>query len=200
MEMEDLKSGWKILNERLSQSEKLNRMIIQEMIHKKTISAYRKLFYTDHISNLLTILFIILLLGNAFSAKPIMKMQTFIFLEIFMTLALVVQLFAFSFFARFSLESAQLIESAKIIVKYQWWINKQKKYTPLVATIYMIVVFLLENPPISILETVIRIIVGIILLCAILWGFYYFYGNNLHDIKQGLKELEELEDDKLEDA
>lgn len=198
--MEDLKSGWKILNERLSQSEKLNRMIIQEMIHKKTISAYRKLFYTDLISNLLTILFIILLLGNAFSAKPIMKMQTFIFLEIFMTLALVVQLFAFSFFARFSLESAQLIESAKIIVKYQWWINKQKKYTPLVATIYMIVVFLLENPPISILETVIRIIVGIILLCAILWGFYYFYGNNLHDIKQGLKELEELEDDKLEDA
>ena len=43
MELEELKAGWNVLNERLAQNEILNKRIIKEMIINRTQSAYERL-------------------------------------------------------------------------------------------------------------------------------------------------------------
>ncbi|MDR3235720.1 MAG: hypothetical protein LBT48_03210 [Prevotellaceae bacterium] len=44
MELEELKTNWLVLNERLAKNEILNKRIIKEMITKRTRSAYNRLF------------------------------------------------------------------------------------------------------------------------------------------------------------
>lgn len=44
MDMEEMKKGWMVLNERLSQNEILNRRIIKEMLTTRTQTAYEQIY------------------------------------------------------------------------------------------------------------------------------------------------------------
>ncbi len=62
MELEDLKSSWSELNKQLEKNELLNKRIIQEMITKRTQTAYNKLLRFDIAGLVLTIAAILFIL------------------------------------------------------------------------------------------------------------------------------------------
>ena len=81
MELEELKAGWNVLNERLAQNEILNKRIIKEMIINRTQSAYERLFRFDLFGLILAFVMCVLFPVLVVTGKIVMQPLSFAVLE-----------------------------------------------------------------------------------------------------------------------
>ena len=191
MNLDELKKGWGVLNERLSQNEVISQRIIKEMILRKTNAAYDSIYRASKWS-----LMVIFLLGGLL--LPFAKMQgmpiyreTFIAMETFIFLGFFFEGYMFYLLSRFNLNTMKVDEAMRSMLKYKkMYINNQRcaKYG---ALLIIIVCMGLQNAftPVVIIPTILAIIIA----------FFLGYAQDkrlrqsLQEIEDGLRELKEYE-------
>ena len=191
MNLDELKKGWGVLNERLSQNEVVSQRIIKEMILSKTNSAYDSIYRASKWS-----LMVIFLLGGLM--LPFAKMQgmpiyreTFIAMETFIFLGFLFEGYMFYLLSRFNLNTMKVDEAMRSMLKYKkMYINNQRcaKYG---ALLIIIVCMGLQNAftPVVIIPTILAIVIA----------FFLGYAQDkrlrqsLQEIEDGLRELKEYE-------
>lgn len=191
MNLDELKKGWSVLNERLSQNEVISQRIIKEMILRKTNAAYDSIYRASKWS-----LMVIFLLGGLL--LPFAKMQgmpiyreTFIAMETFIFLGFLFEGYMFYLLSRFNLNTMKVDEAMRSMLKYKkMYINNQRcaKYG---ALLIIIVCMGLQNAftPVVIIPTILAIVIA----------FFLGYAQDkrlrqsLQEIEDGLRELKEYE-------
>ena len=191
MNLDELKKGWGVLNERLSQNEVVSQRIIKEMILRKTNAAYDSIYRASKWS-----LMVIFLLGGLL--LPFAKMQgmpiyreTFIAMETFIFLGFFFEGYMFYLLSRFNLNTMKVDEAMRSMLKYKkMYINNQRcaKYG---ALLIIIVCMGLQNAftPVVIIPTILAIVIA----------FFLGYAQDkrlrqsLQEIEDGLRELKEYE-------
>ena len=96
MELDELKAGWNVLNERLEQNEILNKRIIKEMIINRTQSAYERLFRFDLFGLILTFAMGVLFPVLVVTGKIVMQPLSFAVLEGAIGIGFIIQVFFLS--------------------------------------------------------------------------------------------------------
>lgn len=191
MNLDELKKGWSVLNERLSQNEVISQRIIKEMILRKTNAAYDSIYRVSKWS-----LMVIFLLGGLL--LPFAKMQgmpiyreTFIAMETFIFLGFLFEGYMFYLLSRFNLNTMKVDEAMRSMLKYKkMYINNQRcaKYG---ALLIIIVCMGLQNAftPLVIALTI------LFTLIAFFLGYTQDkrLRQSLQDIEDGLRELKEYE-------
>lgn len=191
MNLDELKKGWGVLNERLSQNEVVSQRIIKEMILRKTNAAYDSIYRASKWS-----LMVIFLLGGLL--LPFAKMQgmpiyreTFIAMETFIFLGFLFEGYMFYLLSRFNLNTMKVDEAMRSMLKYKkMYINNQRcaKYG---ALLIIIVCMGLQNAftPLVIALTI------LFTLIAFFLGYTQDkrLRQSLQEIEDGLRELKEYE-------
>ncbi|MBO5796439.1 MAG: hypothetical protein J6R28_07315 [Bacteroides sp.] len=191
MNLDELKKGWGVLNERLSQNEVISQRIIKEMILRKTNAAYDSIYRASKWS-----LMVIFLLGGLL--LPFAKMQgmpiyreTFIAMETFIFLGFLFEGYMFYLLSRFNLNTMKVDEAMRSMLKYKkMYINNQRcaKYG---ALLIIIVCMGLQNAftPLVIALTI------LFTLIAFFLGYTQDkrLRQSLQEIEDGLRELKEYE-------
>lgn len=191
MNLDELKKGWGVLNERLSQNEVISQRIIKEMILRKTNAAYDSIYRASKWS-----LMVIFLLGGLL--LPFAKMQgmpiyreTFIAMETFIFLGFLFEGYMFYLLSRFNLNTMKVDEAMRSMLKYKkMYINNQRcaKYG---ALLIIIVCMGLQNAftPLVIALTI------LFTLIAFFLGYTQDkrLRQSLQEIEDGLCELKEYE-------
>jgi len=192
MELDDLKTGWNVLNERLAQNEILNQRLIREMIEKKAQSAHSKLLRYDLFS--LIIVFVLVIILPIVKTNSIMLTSSFILLMSVLTIALAVQAYLLYLLLDINLSDKGIVDNMKTILRYKLLNKRNQTYGVGIGLLTIIVFVLLQGNRLYInMESLVSI--GIIFLCTAFIGIiqYRFYRNNIAVIEKGLKELEEFE-------
>ena len=191
MNLDELKKGWGVLNERLSQNEVISQRIIKEMILRKANAAYDSIYRASKWS-----LMVIFLLGGLL--LPFAKMQgmpiyreTFIAMETFIFLGFLFEGYMFYLLSRFNLNTMKVDEAMRSMLKYKkMYINNQRcaKYG---ALLIIIVCMGLQNAftPLVIALTI------LFTLIAFFLGYTQDkrLRQSLQEIEDGLRELKEYE-------
>ena len=191
MNLDELKKGWGVLNERLSQNEVISQRIIKEMILRKTNAAYDSIYRASKWS-----LMVIFLLGGLL--LPFAKMQgmpiyreTFIAMETFIFLGFLFEGYMFYLLSRFNLNTMKVDEAMRSMLKYKkMYINNQRcaKYG---ALLIIIVCMGLQNAftPLVIALTI------LFTLIAFFLGYTQDkrLRQSLQEIEDGLRELKDYE-------
>ena len=191
MNLDELKKGWGVLNERLSQNEVISQRIIKEMILRKANAAYDSIYRASKWS-----LMVIFLLGGLL--LPFAKMQgmpiyreTFIAMETFIFLGFLFEGYMFYLLSRFNLNTMKVDEAMRSMLKYKkMYINNQRcaKYG---ALLIIIVCMGLQNAftPLVIALTI------LFTLIAFFLGYTQDkrLRQSLQEIEDGLRALKEYE-------
>lgn len=192
MELDDLKSGWGVLSERLMQNEILNKQIIREMVANRTNSAHSRLFRLE--------MFNVILIAAMCVVIPLIWMNTnmtdgtFILLETVMFLTFIVQVYIFSFLLRFNMETKNLYELTRLTMQYKIWVKRNYTYGVAVGILTIIGCLILQKGNIAHDAWRYIVIVGILVIAGFV-GYIQirFYNKNIAAMEKGLKELEEFE-------
>lgn len=196
MELDELKAGWSVLNERLQQQEILNKRIIQEMIRNRTNSARSSMLRFDIFG--CVILFIVLvILPFFFKSVPVVTASSAVMLEGIMIFAFLLQLYATSFIARFRMDTMNLRQLTSLALNYQLWI-KRDLYISYVLIILAFPAFLILQQGAITSEIwpyvfVTAILIGTIVLSRFIYT--HFYSRHIGTILKGLEELKEFEEE-----
>lgn len=191
MNLDELKKGWGVLNERLSQNEVVSQRIIKEMILCKTNSAYDNIYRASKWS-----LMVIFLLGGLL--LPFAKMQgmpiyreTFIAMETFIFLGFLFEGYMFYLLSRFNLNTMKVDEAMRSMLKYKkMYINNQRcaKYGALLIIIVCMGLQKAFTP----------LVIALTILFTLI-AFFLGYTQDkrlrqsLQEIEDGLRELKEYE-------
>ncbi|MDR1981808.1 MAG: hypothetical protein LBQ39_09360 [Tannerellaceae bacterium] len=191
METDALKASWGILNERLAQSEILNKRIIKEMIASRTRSAHENLLRSEVVSNIalfLTILIVPLLKAKGFLID---NQPLFILVESVLVVALVLNVYLGSSIFRFNIETMKLNKLTECILTYKLWY--QRAYWIAGGLVALFLVPILFLGIFSLSSFIVRVAIGLAIGC---FGAYFLHihsKKNITAIEKGLEELKELE-------
>ncbi len=195
MELDELKAGWNVLNERLREQEILNKRIIREMISNRTKSAYA-LQYRHELMGVLIITFFVLFFPFMRSQAPTVTTGSFIWLESIIAISAIHQLYLFSFLARFNLESKSLCELKRLILGY-----KQQRKLGIISGIVLAIAgfagfLILQNGALT-HEAWKYVMAVAIIAVTFITGIWIYRRHTLRisAIEQGLEELKEFEEE-----
>ena len=191
MELEDLRTGWSVLNERLKKNEILNTKIVKEMITKRTQTAYDKLLRME-IFNIIVITFLCLILPAMYRNIPELTYVSFILLEIVMVCSLLLQLFIASFLFRFNVGTMKLVVLARLILNYKLW-TKRNWFLGSTFGILIIISFILIQQTYLVPGKLLYIILPLCIGLAIGSLSYKYHKRKIESIEKGLQELKEFE-------
>lgn len=193
MELDDLKTGWSVLNERLQQNEILNKRIVKEMIANRTRSAYDRLFRLDTFSVILVVIIAIVCLPLVFMNVPHIKLASFILLEGTMFVAIFMQLLIISKLLKFNIETKPTYELTKVVYDYKLWMRRNQLFGMIFAFAVIVAFLIIQGTIFSIRHTM---LIAIFLVFGVGLAFveYKFYLKNIATIEQGIKELKEFEE------
>jgi len=193
MELEDLKAGWNVLNERLEQNEILNKRIIKEMITKRTVAARDRLVRccAGGIVFLLLVGIVILMTRG----KTIVRPEAEVIVWSAIILAFVYSVLSYIFLSRFDLERCSLIELKKWTIKLKRMLRLELIFTIVFVCIAFVSIFFIHHH----YRSVQQMLVDVMLILLIIVGGYMGYKNvdkkSVDEIEKGLEELKEFEEE-----
>lgn len=193
MELEEMKTRWGALNDRLGQSEILNQRIIKEMVNNRTQSAYNKLFKYDLFGLILIIIGCILV--PILNINTPLTLPSVLVLEGLLVLCLVAQSYLLSFWFGFDIETKSLYELSRLTLKYKLWLKRYCIGSILLTTVAVVLVMFLQEDKMFLDPWR----YGIIAFALIL-GIYLtyiqvrLYKKNIIAIQKGLEELKEFKE------
>lgn len=194
MELDDLKAGWSVLNERLQQNEILNKRIIKEMIEKRGETAIGKLYRYD-LFGALTILSIWAILCFTSFLMPAKGGANHHVMIIATTLFPfgVWQLLKVSLLRKVDFRVDGLQQTTALVERYRRWVYRETFVAIPYAIFVMLYVFL--TTPQTTTFTLFAIGIGIVVGTFLTILEYYFYKNNISKSRQALEELKEFEEE-----
>lgn len=191
MDLEQMKQGWNVLNERLVKQEIVNDKIVKEMISQKTQSAHDKI-YKSTVSTLLNILFggMLLVVINMMLDKKL-ETTTFIIIESYIVIGFIYQLYMLYVISRFNLAEMKLNVLMKQVLRYR----KLRSFnfrTGVPSVIMLIGLVYASNHAFTVITISAT---AVFFLVAFVLGYiqYKRQNNQLHEIEQGLEELRNFE-------
>lgn len=192
MELEELKAGWNVLNERLEQNEILNKRIIKEMITNRTQSAYERLFRYDLFGLILTFGLCVLFPILVTTGRIVMQPLSFALLEGAVGIGFIMQVFFFSILVRFNMEKKKLCELARLTLTYKLWMKRNFTLGSGIGVSALVAFLFIEKARLA-ADWEIRLV--IVSLFAFIMMFYQirFYLKTIRTIEKGLEELKEFE-------
>ncbi|MDD6211090.1 MAG: hypothetical protein PUB21_10855 [Bacteroidales bacterium] len=194
MELEELKAGWEVLNERLAKNEILNERIVKEMISKRTQSALDKLCRFELFSLGFCTLFTFLLLPLIWLhfGDYTMKPASFILIEILCTCSLVAGVVQLFMITKIRLDEMELCEIVRRSLKYKLFVKKNLLYGTIAGYITIIAYIAIQGFYQNAIMSI-AMIAGIITGSIIIYQQYVYYNKNIHALEKGLEELKEFE-------
>lgn len=194
MELEELKAGWGVLNERLEQNEILNKRIIKEMITNRTQSAYERLLRFDIWGFIVSLVLCVVFPILTFSGQLVMKSLSFVVLEGCLIIGLIMQLFFLSIHIRFDMEKRKLCELARLEYMYKLWMKRNHVIGTGIALVGIIAfLFIEQNRLVAGWE--LRMAAALLAGVVIAYFQIQFYLKNIRAIEKGLEELKEFEEE-----
>lgn len=200
MELEELKTSWSVLNERLEKSEMLNKRIIKEMIAGRTQSAYERLFKFDMFGLLWVIGFSILLpimyfvggAGMKLVGGVEMKPLAFALLEGVLIIGAISQIFIVFILTRFDMEKRKICELTKLTLRYRLWTKMSLLYGSVLGIVAVFAFLFIERDRLA--GNWEMRLVALLLIASVMTCYQInFYRKNIQTIEKGLEELKEFE-------
>ena len=191
MPLDELKKGWEVLNERLSQNELINQRIIKEMILRKTNSAYDTIYLSNKWGLVVTFLIGTFILPFAKIQGLPIYWGTFIFLESFLLLGFIYEGYMFHILSHFNLYTMKVDEMIRSVLKYKKMYLRNQRYGKFIVLLIVFICMVLQQA--FTLPTIAATI-----LCTLISVFLMSiqnkrYRQHLHEIEEGLIELQEFE-------
>ncbi len=191
MTLDEFKKGWDVLNECLSHNEVINQRIIKEMILRKTNSAYDTIYQSNKWGLVVTFLIGTFMLPFAKIQGMPIYWETFIFLESFLLLGFIYGGYMFHLLSRFNLHTMKVDEAMRLVLKYKKMYFRNQRYGKFIVLLIVLICMVLQQA--FTLPTIAATI-----LCTLISIFLMSiqnkrYQQHLHDIEEGLNELQEFE-------
>lgn len=187
MNLEEMKQGWNILNNRLAQNEIVNQRIIKEMIMRKTESAHDILYRQNLRGVVITFLIgtFVLPFGKL-QGMPITR-EAFLVLETYIFIGLLYQGYMFYLLSRFNLQTMNPDTILHNILKYKKLSLDDRRYGIPSMLLIVVICFLLQQAfnVYAIIATVVCLLLGIFLVCM----QNKRQDRKLKEIEEGLMEL-----------
>lgn len=194
MDMEEMKKGWMVLNERLSQNEILNRRIIKEILTTRTRTAYEQVYNWEW-RNFFILLFIAAIIAPAqkFLSDIPITWVSFIVVELGALVALISKLVSISCLRQFNLvtlKSNRLLRLILVYKRYRWY---ETVFGTILGLVLLVILIVLEN---IYLRPFGLVAIGVMLVFGLGFSFSRLrkYAKRVKDIERGLAELEEFEE------
>ncbi|MBO4985243.1 MAG: hypothetical protein J6C87_06325 [Bacteroides sp.] len=187
MNLEEMKQGWNVLNNRLAQNEIVNQRIIKEMIMRKTESAHDILYRQNLRGVIITFLIgaFVLPFGKL-QGMPITR-EAFLVLETYIFLGLLYQGYMFYLLSRFNLQTMNPDTILRNILKYKKLSLDDRRYGIPSMLLIVVICFLLQQAfnVYAIIATVVCLLLGI----SLIYMQNKRQDRKLKEIEEGLKEL-----------
>lgn len=194
MELEELKAGWNVLNERLEQNEILNKRIIKEMIINRTQSAYERLFRFDLFGLILAFVMCVLFPVLVVTGKIVMQPLSFAVLEGTICVGFIIQVFFSAILLRFNMEKKRICELARLTLIYKLWMKRNFLFASGLVVSALIAFMFIEKARL-VVNWEIRLILILLFISIIMFYQIRFYLKNIQTIEKGLEELKEFEEE-----
>lgn len=194
MELEELKAGWNVLNERLEQNEILNKRIIKEMIINRTQSAYERLFRFDLFGLILAFVMCVLFPVLVVTGKIVMQPLSFAVLEGTICVGFIIQVFFSAILHRFNMEKKRICELARLTLIYKLWMKRNFLFASGLVVSALIAFMFIEKARL-VVNWEIRLILILLFISIIMFYQIRFYLKNIQTIEKGLEELKEFEEE-----
>jgi hypothetical protein len=200
MELEALKANWKAIDKRLEETEIVNLRLVKEMIQQKTRSAYDKIVGHNIYSLVVNLLIICVVFPYVYMNTPI-QTSSFAIVEGVMVIGLIPLAWKLSLLSKFDLSRKSCSELSRLVLSYKKICHHEKVWMIAAVCLAMIAFYILElgfNKEAGyVLGTRLILPLGLSLLTVVLglllakWQLHR-HAQQLQEIEQGLKELEEL--------
>ena len=194
MELEELKAGWNVLNERLEQNEILNKRIIKEMIINRTQSAYERLFRFDLFGLILAFVMCVLFPVLVVTGKIVMQPLSFAVLEGTICVGFIIQVFFSAILLRFNMEKKRICELARLTLIYKLWMKRNFLFASGLVVSALIAFMFIEKARL-VVNWEIRLILILLFISIIMFYQIRFYLKNIQTREKGLEELKEFEEE-----
>ena len=194
MELEELKAGWNVLNERLAQNEILNKRIIKEMIINRTQSAYERLFRCDLFGLILAFVMCVLFPVLVVTGKIVMQPLSFAVLEGTIGIGFIIQVFFSAILLRFNMEKKRICELARLTLIYKLWMKRNFMFASGLVVSALIAFLFIEKARL-VANWEIRLILILLFISIMMFYQIRFYLRNIRTIEKGLEELKEFEEE-----
>jgi len=201
MELEELKAGWNVLNERLAQSELVNLRLVREMITQKTRSAYDGVCRHNYYNLVVCILIICVVFPYVYMNTPI-RTFSFVVVEAVMVIGLIPLIMKLSLLSQFNLEGKRCNELMGLVLRYKKVCHQEGIWGIAEVAFAMIVFYISElvfNDKVN-YEFGIKVLLPLG-LSVLTFGLSYMlamwqrrrHAQQLLEVEQGLEELKEFE-------
>ncbi|MEG1544475.1 MAG: hypothetical protein RR382_08140 [Tannerellaceae bacterium] len=194
MDLEEMKAGWSILNERLAENEILNKRIIKDMIKKRGETAIGKLYWYDLFGSLTILIVWVILCSVSFFIPAKGGANHHIMIIAFMLLPFGIwQLVKVNLLRKVDFRTNGLQRTVALIERYKRWVYKETFVSVFFAVFVMVYVFLTTRGTTTL--TLFAIGIGLVVGTFITILEHYFYKNNIRKSQQVLDELKEFEEE-----
>ena len=198
MELDEIKTAWAAMDERLKKNEGLNERLIKEMLKQKSSKALKTL-YNYEIFGAITILLLFPFLIYAFPQliKLSVMHQIIIYSALGIAfLAAIYQAYSIILISKVNLQK-QIKENIRLIQQYKVYLRKGTIISTVVVSLFLLlclaVLFLQNNVETWRWAIVIVFIFGIWPL-GVYWQYKKIYKANIQSIIDSLEELKDLEE------
>lgn len=201
MELDELKAGWNVLNNRLAQSEIVNMRIVSEVITQKTRSAFDGVCRHNYYNFIVCVLIICGVFPYVYMNTPI-RTFSFVVVEAAMVIGLIPQIMKLSLLSRFNLEGKRCNELMGLVLRYKKVCHQEVIWGIGEVAFAMIVFYISElafNDQVN-YEFGMKLMLPLG-LSVLTFGLGYIlamwmrrrHAQQLLEIEQGLEELKEFE-------
>lgn len=201
MELDELKAGWNVLNNRLAESEVVNMRLVREMISLKTRSAYDGVCRHNYYNLIVCILIICGVFPYVYINTPI-KTFSFMVVEAVMVIGLIPVVQKLSLLSRFNLDGKRCNELQGLVLRYKKVCHQESVWVIALVAIAMVAFYISElffNDQVNYAFSSRALLpLGLSLLT---FGLSFMlaqwqrrrHSRQLQEIEQGLQELKEFE-------
>jgi len=201
MELDELKAGWDVLNNRLSQSEIVNLRIVREMIAQKTRTAFDGVCRHNYYNLIVCVLMICAVFPYIYLNTPI-RAFSFVVVEAAMVIGLVPLIQKLSLLSQFDLNGKRSKELLGLVLRYKKVCHQEAIWVIAEVAVAMIVFYVSElmfNDQVHYAFGIkVLLPLGLTLLTFTLGYLLALWMRRRHalqlkEIEQGLEELKEFE-------
>jgi hypothetical protein len=196
MELDELKTAWVALDNRLKENDTLKETIILEIIQNKTNKSVNKLLYWDIFNLISSIVFIPVVWSIRDWAKNVPSALNTI------CIYAIILLFIFAIWYAYKVYGLMKFDFAKNVRDNIYYINRyniQMKWEKLIGIIISSVAVILGV--LGFVEVKANTLAWIILVCTVLlctlfiyWIYWRIYDKNISSVLKSLEELKALKD------
>jgi len=196
MELEELKTVWASVDERLKKQEILKESIIREIISGKINKSLNKLFWNDSIGIpilLLLIPFLVYAYGKA-GGKYILWDSIVIFAGVLSVVYLPFLIYRVYGLMKINI-SGNIKENLFYINRYKIQIKMEKySYAFVMPVLFIFTGFWFMEAKMNASQWALLICIIVLAALVFYWSYNKFYDKNIQSIKKNLEELEELKE------